>query len=321
MLTRKPSILFATYVNFYSVANNASGSSTSLSQRRKSTRHQQCCQQRRRRYATITGDHEEGAYSTQHEQHPWPTPPHGRSTPTPYQIFAMKTTATYSKARFHELVKIYHPDRPSNPDSEIPRTIRTERYRLIIAAHTILSDPAKRSAYDRFGAGWDGRAEAGGGRPGHPPGPFSQNWSDPKDPIWQNATWEDWQRYYAWKNGHAEGVHRRHQAPVYLQNSYFLLLVAIFALMGGTANYTRAQDYGASFVERRDVAHDRAAKELRRVRQEASSGSRQDRIDWFVRNREATRGVDVESVQNERADRLLPGREVCRSEEIVEKNG
>ena len=70
--------------------------------------------------------------------------------------------------------------------------------------------------------------------------------------------------------------------------------------------------------------HDKAAKELRRVRQEASgSGNRQDRIEWFLRNREATLGIagsDNEALRQEKADRLLPDREVCRSEEIAEKD-
>ena len=94
--------------------------------------------------------------------------------------------------------------------------------------------------------------------------------------------------------------------------------------MGSTANYNRAQDAGQYFVEQRDIMHDRAAKELRRVRQEASgSGNRQDRIDWFIRNREATLGLagsDEETIRQEKADRLLPDREVCRSEEIAEKD-
>ena len=297
---------------------------------RKSTRPQRCGREGVKSYATIAGDHGEASESNQQEQHTWPTPPNGQACPTPYQIFAMKHNATYSKTRFYELVKLYHPDRSNGPDSEVPQTVRVERYRLIVAAHTILSDPTKRSAYDRFGAGWNGKAEIGGRgtwyqpSPHGQPGPFSQNSNDPKDPIWQNATWEDWQRYWAWrahKDGSAEGVHRRKQAPVYFNNSYFLFLVMLLAMMGGTANYNRAQDAGTSFVEQRDVAHDRAVKELRKVRQEASSGSRQDRIDWFMRNREATRGFDVESVRQERADRLLPDREVCRSEEIVEKDG
>ena len=246
----------------------------------------------------------------------------------------MTDSATYTKARFYELVKVYHPDKNASPDDRISRAVKMERYRMIVAAHNILSDPTKRSAYDRFGAGWNGKAEVGGretwyqASPYHKPGPFSHSWTHPNDPIWQNATWEDWERWYARKareNGtNADGVRQPNRSGLYLQNSYFLLLVMVLALMGSTANYNRAQGTGQYFVEQRDVIHDRAAKELRRVKREASdSGNRLDRIEWFVRNREATLGLagsDSETLREEKADRLLPDREVCRSEEIAEKD-
>ena len=330
MIIRKATLLLASYGNTHSLAFNASRSSTSSGQHIRSTRHQRQPLNSSKKYATIAGDHDDHSETHEQDRHPWPTPLSGKSCPTPYQIFAMKRNATYSKTRFYELVKIYHPDRNGTSEgggSGIPHIVRIERYRLIVAAHNILSDPTKRSAYDRFGAGWDGRAAVGGNRSpsSGEPGPFSQNWSDSSnrdDPIWRNATWEDWQRYYAWKNGTTtEGVHRQKQAPVYFQNSYFMFLVVLLAMMGGTANYNRAQENGTSFVERKDMLHDQAAKELRRVRQEASGGSRQDRIDWFMRNREATRGIDSEAAREERAGRLLPNPEVCKSDEIGGKEG
>lgn len=229
---------------------------------------------------------------------------------------------------------MYHPDRNTKSGDQIPQAVKIERYRMIVAAHNILSDPTKRSAYDRFGAGWNGKAEVGGREtwyqpsPFHRPGPFSHSWTRPDDPIWRNATWEDWERFWAQRakeNGTtAEGVRQPNRSGLYLQNSYFLLLVMMLALMGSTANYSRAQDAGQYYVEQRDIVHDRAAKDLRRVKQEASrTGNRQDRVEWFVRNREATLGLagsDTEVMRNERADRLLPDREVCRSEEIAEKD-
>ena len=241
----------------------------------------------------------------------------------------MKNSASYSKARFYALVKIYHPDLNNNGQNQIPHTLKVERYRLLVAAHTILSDPTKRSAYDRFGAGWNGKAEVGDrdtwyqGSPHARPGPFDQNWGNPNDPIWQNATWEDWERFYA-RNAGAEGVYQTNRTGLYLQNSYFLVLVIVLALMGSTANYSRAQDAGTYFIEQRDIVHDRAARELRKARQEATtSSSRDERIQWFVRNREATLGLagsDPETLKEERVDRLLPDRNVCRSEEIVEND-
>lgn len=331
MLLRKPSILLASYGSLNSITTNAPISSTSSNRQRKSTRQRTYPSKQSKSYATIAGNEDEQHHTFEHAQYSWPKAPKGQPYPTPYQILDMKDTAVYSKARYYELVKLYHPDRTSNRSNDIPHPVKLERYRLIVAAHAILSDPQKRSAYDRFGAGWNGKAEVGGRQTWHqpqPPGPFSQSWNDPSDPIWQNATWEDWERFYEWrarKNAGVAGVHRERPSPLYMHNSYFLLLVAILALMGSTANSYRAHDAGAYFVEQGDIIHDRAAKELRKVRQDATqSGSRQDRIDWFLRNREATRGLpgsDAEALRQEKVDRLLPDREVCNSEEVVERAG
>lgn len=109
-----------------------------------------------------------------------------------------------------------------------------------------------------------------------------------------------------------------------MQNGYFVVLVALLALVGSTANYNRAQGAGQYYVDQRDIVHDRTAKELRRVKKEASgSGKRDEQIDWFLRNREATLGAvgsDSEVLRQERIDRLLPDREVCKSDAISEKD-
>lgn len=336
MLLKKPSILFGAYTNIHSLPS-VSGSSTSSSRRRESTRQQRSSRRERRGYATIADNAQEhhGAQEQHgHAEHPWPKPLEGQTCPTPYQIFAMKHKATYSKSRFYELVKVYHPDlsNGSSPDN-VSHQMKMERYRLIVAAHTILSDPAKRSAYDRFGAGWNGRAEVGGqptwAQGSAQPGPFSHSWSDPADPIWQNATWEDWERFYARRareQGAAQGTAQEQQGQgLYMQNAYFIALVMLLALMGGSANYNRAQDAGTLFVEQRDLVHDRAAKELRKVRQEMSGiKGRDERIQWFLRQREAAMGqmavTDLDAMREERANRLLPDREVCRSEKVSEKD-
>ncbi|KAK4556387.1 J domain-containing protein 1 [Recurvomyces mirabilis] len=314
MLSKKPSLLISAYCSFHSL-HNAAGSTTSSCRRpRDGTRLSTRADDAKRSYATITGDHdahhEEPREAPKRKpEHQWPVAPTGHQHPTPYQILSMKTTtATYTKARYYQLVKMYHPDLSHTATSNHPypmnATIKMERYRLIVAAHTILSDPVKRSAYDRFGSGWNGKPEVGARASNstyaHPgPGPFSQSWqtgNQSADPIWQNATWEDWEKFYAWRarrasDPNASPTDDPHQSPLYMRNSYFVLLVAVLAFAGGSANYNRAQDAGTYFVEQRDLVHDRAAKELRRVRQEvAGVGSRDERIQWFLRQREATMG-------------------------------
>ena len=87
---------------------------------------------------------------------------HSPTIPTPYQIFGQKKDSPYSKRKFYELVKLYHPDRHDYGSSgNLPSyTTKLERYRLIVAANDILSNPVKRAAYDRYGSGWNGQPDA-----------------------------------------------------------------------------------------------------------------------------------------------------------------
>ena len=60
------------------------------------------------------------------------------------------------KKAFRKLAQQYHPDR--NPgDAEAER-----KFKEINEANTVLSDPEKRSQYDRFGAQWEQYARSGG---------------------------------------------------------------------------------------------------------------------------------------------------------------
>ncbi|OQD82084.1 hypothetical protein PENANT_c023G10040 [Penicillium antarcticum] len=61
----------------------------------------------------------------------------------------------YSKTRYYDLVKIYHPDSSTRDITKrLPTEERLSRYRLIVNAHEILSNKQKRSAYDAYGLGW-----------------------------------------------------------------------------------------------------------------------------------------------------------------------
>ncbi|KAK4909169.1 J domain-containing protein 1, partial [Elasticomyces elasticus] len=171
MIHKKSSILLSSCSTLQSLGSTASPSTSSprpnLNTRQQRCRNKQSYQGhiQKRSYATLSDD----IPPTANADLTWPAPPHGHVYPTPYQIFALEKSAPYSKARFYELVKLYHPDRnhcsstpapaPTHPE-RLSHKVKIERYRLIVAAHTILSDPARRSAYDRFGAGWNGRPDA-----------------------------------------------------------------------------------------------------------------------------------------------------------------
>lgn len=337
MPIRKPAIVLQAYSGL--CACNAAGSATSSTAasgtrpRGASTRSPET-PSRFRCYATVASDghgdhdHQQDQQSQQNKQqaHVWPDPPKGHIHPTPYQIFGIKHNANYTKHRFYELVKLYHPDLTASEAKSPAQQVRAERYRLLVAANAILSDPVKRNAYDRVGAGWNGRAEVPGahGAANGKPGPFTHGFTGSEDPIWQNATWEDWERFYARKAREQDGgtVGKEPNGPLYMQNSYFIALVAFLAFIGGSVNYNRAQDAGTYFVEQRDLVHDRASKELRKVRQEMSGmKGREERIQWFLRNREATLGqmspTDIEAFREEKAQRILPNGEVCRADGTI----
>lgn len=264
------------------------------------------------------------SHTSRHEDlsaHHWPVTK-ADGPPTPYQIFGMTPTASYDKASFYRLVKIYHPDRSVDcTSSATSNVVQLERYRLVVAAHEILSDPVKRNAYDRFGAGWAGRkgiSDTADDYPTHSRQATPQHndkWS--ADPfIWSNATWEDWER---WRERNANPT----PGPLYLQNSYFVSLVLLVALIGSTANYSRADGEGLRFVAARDAIHDRASKDLRRVRQDSGYKAKDERIDYFVRSREASLTrleVLEEGLREERVRNLLPVQEPCRSGEMTRQD-
>lgn len=326
MFSKKPSIVLSTYsLSFISGAQTSTTSSYTPRTRSPASR----CPSNT--YATIAGDshgNQEPPPSDPSSNNlpSWPTPPTGHQHPTPYQIFALPTTAPYTKSRFYELVKLYHPDlhkdSPAHPCHALPSTARLERYRLIVAAHSILSDPEKRKAYDRFGAGWSGKSDASayGYNRGAGAGPFSSGYDgrdhrDFNDPIWNNATWEDWE---SWREKTYYGSAGAGQAPVYFRNSYFLSVVVMMAILGSTANTSRAEKAGQAFMAEKDAMHDRAAKELRKVRQERQGlRDKEERIEWFARQREASMlGIGVEEMMEEKARRVLPQGDVCSSEDL-----
>jgi curved DNA-binding protein CbpA len=106
------------------------------------------------------------------------------NNPTPYDILGTQRGQKYLKAGYYDLVKTYHPDlNMASSRESLSKEERVERYRLVVAAHEILSDPKKRAAYDVYGIGW--------GAPSH----YSQ-WSDTTAAPFTNR-----RRTYSWEYG------------------------------------------------------------------------------------------------------------------------
>lgn len=213
-------------------------------------------------------------YATAH--HPsddlsWPT----TSSFTPYELLKQDPGAPYSKNRFYDLVKIYHPDIPCNGHpvcKDISAEVRLQRYRILVAANEILSDPAKRSAYDQFGTGWDNRL------PNSPPGAWYPGMRE-HGPIYANATWEDWER---WHNRH-----RGDQKRIVDQKT-FVSFVILLALFGGTVNATWVGQRNATYEQRLREVNDESARFLdgRRENTVSQMKSKDARLQHFLIRRD-----------------------------------
>lgn len=247
----------------------------------------------------------------------WPEISSVNSIPTPYQIFNQKKGSPYSKKRFYELVKLYHPDKhdAESSDDGLSYSTKLERYRLVVAANHILSDPVRRGAYDYYGAGWNGQPDVKKPRDSSE---ASTEWGGsgwyggPRGPS-QNATWEDWEKWY-------QRDSREPQEPRFVSNSAFVSLILTFAVLGGIGQATRAGKYGQSFIEQRDALHKNVSKDLVRRRRETMNAysSREERIDSFLRQRDPV-GHGLMDPRDESYRKLLPTGEVCSSKGITNR--
>jgi curved DNA-binding protein CbpA len=197
-----------------------------------------------RGYATVRGSK---SYDFRDNMN-WPchTKAQPSSHPSPYDIFELERGAVYSKHKFYELVKIYHPDRHNSvgidqPIHKLTHFERIERYRLVVQAHEILSDPVKRKAYDATGAGWGAKTSEVSGT--------SRPWrADSTDSPYANATWEDWERWYAKTNTGPNGPQA--YEGTYFNHNAFASFVILVAIITGVLQATHAGTSASSVEER-----------------------------------------------------------------------
>ncbi len=204
--------------------------------------------------------------------------------PTPYQIFQQEKKAAYSKVRFYELVKLYHPDH-SNRHSlsrSLSPQVRIERYHLVVAANSILSDPAKRMAYDNFGFGWTGNSDSSLFKHGcHPYNKAERSAFNKNSSPMSNATWEDWDNWYHRSDG-------AKQEPLYFSNGGLFAFIVSVVLLGGIGTATKTEGYSKSFLEKINMVHDDCSKKVQSRRKASHGfGNKDSRVESFLRTRDS----------------------------------
>ncbi|MCJ1436474.1 hypothetical protein MMC27_005853 [Xylographa pallens] len=317
-MLKKPSILFSSYGSLqqlyypYPTCPNLPTQPQCPDTTPKLSRHRCWTASQKRNFADVKSD--KGPSSGPHDLQ-WPKSDSATHVPTPYQIFRQQKGAPYSKRRFYELAKIYHPDKHVYKEDFsdancISQAIKLERYRLIVAANDILSDPIKRRAYDAYGAGWDGRPEMGSTKEHwrHAHGKGWSGFDDNSSPA-RCATWEDWEKWY---QRNAKGK----QEPLYFSNGSFVILIIIFALLGGLGEISRAGKMSRSFLQQIEAVHDESSKDLqRRMRESQGFKNKDERVQNFLKTRDPV-SYGVTDIREEGFRKLLPAPEICMSGDI-----
>lgn len=272
----------------FSTSSPSSSSSSTLSTSRRCCLHSRNTYNHgvRRCYATVGPSSTSKSTSTSFEAPPpsWPS----TSNPTPYDIFAIPRQGPYTKKRFYQLVKLYHPDihnsttpnpAPSSSSGKgLTPALRLERYHLVVAANAILSDPNKRHLYDTYGIGWTFSTANDELRA------RDRSWRDQPGNAAMNATWEDWERWHAAR----EGRTGEKQGPggFYMPNSVFATLVAMLCAVGALAQGRRAESAGAHYLDVTAQKHQDVSEEVMKSARSSRGMSQEERVERFLRDRE-----------------------------------
>ncbi|KAK0548463.1 hypothetical protein OC846_004474 [Tilletia horrida] len=220
-------------------------------------------------------------------------PSHIRN-PTPYEIFHLPKTATPAqiKARYYDLVKIFHPDRhlcapgPSSsahPQPESKKNEIEDRFKLIVRAYELLGTPSRRRSYDRMGIGWTDNYNPwrDRGRAG---------WEHRGDPASGGHDRFGWQRRRsseaedAYFYGFAARQHQQqNQGPRYLPNAHFISVLVLITWSVAAIQYARLSSQAARATQLRDRVHLDAAHSLRTAREGAKGEEGRRRMDALRR--------------------------------------
>ncbi|KAF3808236.1 hypothetical protein GCG54_00006854 [Colletotrichum gloeosporioides] len=221
------------------------------------------------------------------DEAPWPRTPF----PSPHEILGAQPGVPYTKKHFYRLVKLYHPDlRTLNKTRvfSVSHATMTERYRLVIEAHKIFSDPKKRLLYEKYGLGWSesGQRTQQAPRPSH---------STTAGARYDDASFTQ------------KGSPER-QFPIYASNAVVAIVCVAMAMAGGIAQVERARKARWDF-QRRDLALQEAiSRDLQHLADQLEGKPRDLRILEFLARRELNSWSTPEDLH----EGFNPHENICR---------
>ncbi|CEJ82044.1 hypothetical protein VHEMI02136 [[Torrubiella] hemipterigena] len=214
--------------------------------------------QSRSKYKKASNRHHASIYRSIHS---WPCV----ANPTPYQVLGLSRDAPYNKKAFNSLVKLYHPDLHQNQqESERDPSstqIRLQRYYLVVAAHELLSCPAKRLQYDRHNIGWKYPAMQSNSSSGRRTGRYQQASHEPPHDAYSP---------------------RGPQKPIYMSNGFFAILVLSVVMANGVIQHERAKRSASKHKSQVYWIHENIVNSLAQSLQLNASKSRDRRILEFL---------------------------------------
>lgn len=255
-----------------------------------------------RSFATHAGDGESHIFDSK-----WPKD----TTPTPYSVFGFteKTAVDRKqlKKRYHELVKLYHPDISDNikitktPKAEdvMSQTEKLMRFKIVTNAYEILRDESKKRLYDHTLSGWSyGPQGARATTRGYQYANTHGYKSNASYAYYNAGTWED--------------LHNlNHERPKFDPWTAFIWICGLIICFEGTALLSRVEDsiVGNHFTQEQtenDLVQSRVNYGL-----ETDKFTRLRRFLWFrafglYRSKEE---LDREAIKNERLVQSLKNKE------------
>lgn len=169
---------------------------------------------------------------------------------------------------------LYHPDRHHHTSHDgIPHLTKLERYRLVISANDILSDPERRRQYDLHGTGWGSKDLRTRYRSA------DRAWHQEAGNASMNGTWEDWDRWYQERDGVK-------QETVFMSNGMFATMIVVFVFIGLWGEVTRAGKRSSEILAAHDEQRAVISQQLRQREARVMGLSREDRVQSFLRQRD-----------------------------------